>query len=267
MQISAYRDDNNHSNKQRLDQTVLAVRATALECYEDGVEAGLACCSTALDVWNGYSENHTDICDDGNDVADIETATPPEPSIPNSTAATVRRYQWLTSDESNMILDRKSIFVGHVCTIRYESDVQPALHQLISNNNKLQRATHHMVCMYVFVCEILFRFYSKILIVLLQDFVQYAYRLTEEKVVIEKHHKSDVPTTKTLSILKYDSNDDGEDGAGIRLSQLLQLRNEMNVLVVVTRWFGGIHLGSKRFAHIVAAAQSVLVEHHSQTSS
>ena len=99
---------------------------------------------------------------------------------------------------------------------------------------------------------------------------QYAYRLTEEKIVVnsEKHHKNTltVPATKTLSILKYDSNDDGEDGAGIRLSQLLQLRNEMNVLVVVTRWFGGVHLGSKRFAHIVAAAQSVLLEYHTTTS-
>lgn len=83
------------------------------------------------------------------------------------------------------------------------------------------------------------------------------------KVVTESNQKNgSIPATKMLSILKYDSNDDGEDGAGIRLSQLLQLRNEMNVLVVVTRWFGGIHLGSKRFAHIVAAAQSVLVEYH-----
>jgi putative IMPACT (imprinted ancient) family translation regulator len=97
--------------------------------------------------------------------------------------------------------------------------------------------------------------------------VQYAYRLTEEKIVTEKSHKNSTPTTKTLSILKYDSNDDGEDGAGIQLSQLLQLRKEMNVLVVVTRWFGGIHLGSKRFAHIVAAAQCVLVEYHATTAS
>ena len=83
------------------------------------------------------------------------------------------------------------------------------------------------------------------------------------KVVTESNQKNgSIPATKMLSILKYDSNDDGEDGAGIRLSQLLQLRNEMNVLVVVTRWFGGIHLGSKRFAHIVAAAQSVLVEYN-----
>ena len=83
------------------------------------------------------------------------------------------------------------------------------------------------------------------------------------KVVTESNQKNgSIPATKMLSILMYDSNDDGEDGAGIRLSQLLQLRNEMNVLVVVTRWFGGIHLGSKRFAHIVAAAQSVLVEYN-----
>jgi putative IMPACT (imprinted ancient) family translation regulator len=36
----------------------------------------------------------------------------------------------------------------------------------------------------------------------------------------------------------------------------------MNVLIVVTRWFGGIHLGSKRFAHIINVAQITLNEFH-----
>jgi putative IMPACT (imprinted ancient) family translation regulator len=103
---------------------------------------------------------------------------------------------------------------------------------------------------------------------LLRPPFQYAYRVTEEKLVPD--HKANgvqSTTTKTLTIIKYESNDDGEDGAGIRLSQLLQLRKEMNVLVVVSRWYGGIHLGSKRFAHIVSAAQTVLTQYHQGSKS
>lgn len=59
-------------------------------------------------------------------------------------------------------------------------------------------------------------------------------------------------------IWKSDNDDDGEDGAGSRLAQLLQVRHCTNVLVVVSRWFGGIHLGPKRFAHITNAARLVL---------
>jgi len=45
------------------------------------------------------------------------------------------------------------------------------------------------------------------------------------------------------TILKHDNDDDGEDGAGSRLAHLLEMRKEDGVLVVVSRWFGGIHLG------------------------
>ena len=31
------------------------------------------------------------------------------------------------------------------------------------------------------------------------------------------------------------------------------------VLIVVSRWFGGIHLGPKRFAHITNVARTLLV--------
>lgn len=38
----------------------------------------------------------------------------------------------------------------------------------------------------------------------------------------------------------------------------LQILNFQNVLVVVTRWYGGIHLGHDRFRHISNAARQVL---------
>ena len=45
------------------------------------------------------------------------------------------------------------------------------------------------------------------------------------------------------SVLKHDNDDDGEHGAGSKLAHLLQVRGDMNVLVMVARWYGGIHLG------------------------
>ncbi|GAX18025.1 hypothetical protein FisN_18Hu239 [Fistulifera solaris] len=59
-------------------------------------------------------------------------------------------------------------------------------------------------------------------------------------------------------VWKHDNDDDGEDAAGSRLAHLLSVRNENGVLVVVSRWFGGIHLGSKRFAHITNVARQIL---------
>ncbi|KAM0561689.1 hypothetical protein ACHAPJ_002858 [Fusarium lateritium] len=50
------------------------------------------------------------------------------------------------------------------------------------------------------------------------------------------------------------SNDDGESGAGSRLLQLMQSMDLWDSMVVVTRWYGGVHLGSKRFRLITAVA-------------
>lgn len=63
-------------------------------------------------------------------------------------------------------------------------------------------------------------------------------------------------------ILVHDNEDDGEDGAGSRLAQLLESRKEDGVLVLVSRWYGGVHLGPKRFAHIVNVARDLLNDCH-----
>jgi hypothetical protein len=52
--------------------------------------------------------------------------------------------------------------------------------------------------------------------------------------------------------------DDGETGAGSRLAFLLEVTKATDVLVVVTRWFGGILLGDVRFKHISTAARDAL---------
>ena len=58
----------------------------------------------------------------------------------------------------------------------------------------------------------------------------------------------------------YDHEDDGETGAGIKLQHLLQIMKIDNVMVVVTRWYGGVHLGADRFRHILNKARQAILE-------
>lgn len=57
-----------------------------------------------------------------------------------------------------------------------------------------------------------------------------------------------------------DFDDDGETAAGGRLLHLLQAVDAWDVLVVVSRWYGGLKLGPKRFALINTAARDGLVK-------
>ncbi|XP_005093304.1 protein IMPACT [Aplysia californica] len=54
--------------------------------------------------------------------------------------------------------------------------------------------------------------------------------------------------------------DDGETHAGSRMLHLLQIMNAENVMVVVSRWYGGIHLGPDRFKHINNCTRQILEE-------
>jgi putative IMPACT (imprinted ancient) family translation regulator len=56
-----------------------------------------------------------------------------------------------------------------------------------------------------------------------------------------------------------DCDDDGETAAGGRVLHLMQLMDIWNVMVVVTRWYGGHQLGPKRFSIINTVARSAFV--------
>eukprot|EP00668_Euglena_longa_P001024 GGOE01001226.1.p1 GENE.GGOE01001226.1~~GGOE01001226.1.p1 ORF type:complete len:664 (-),score=186.07 GGOE01001226.1:74-2065(-) len=58
--------------------------------------------------------------------------------------------------------------------------------------------------------------------------------------------------------LQEHRDDDGETGAADKLLYLLQVGDARDVVVVVTRWFGGIHLGADRFRHITNVAKELL---------
>lgn len=215
IEISSYRCGSDE--KSRMEAVLVAIRSAAQECLTDGMEGGFACCAAALEAWN---ESGQDI----NTVVIEESA----PVLQLQEEASGQTYRWTTGEP---LLDRKSAFQAHVCRITAESDVRPALFQLLNGNSKLQRATHNM----------------------------WAYRVVE--------HRATDADDRSIAVLKHDNDNDGEDAAGSRLAHLLEMRNEDQVLVVVSRWFGGIHLGPKRFAHITNVARELLVTCHEEWDS
>lgn len=64
--------------------------------------------------------------------------------------------------------------------------------------------------------------------------------------------------TNQLGALVRQHEDDGETAAGSRLAFLLEVTHAENVLVLVSRWFGGVLLGDIRFKHITSAARAAL---------
>ncbi len=95
-----------------------------------------------------------------------------------------------------------------------------ALAELLFNDKKVAKATHNM----------------------------FAYRF---------HHDNDDNSTTTLV---HDNDDDGEKGSGAKLASLLELSGAENVLVVVSRWYGGQLLGPARFKWIAGVARTGLVQ-------
>lgn len=55
-------------------------------------------------------------------------------------------------------------------------------------------------------------------------------------------------------------NDDGESGAGMTILKMLERENVRDHIVVVTRWYGGKHLGGDRFRHVQEAVRVYLRE-------
>ncbi|KAM7388563.1 hypothetical protein PAMP_024730 [Pampus punctatissimus] len=95
---------------------------------------------------------------------------------------------------------------------------------------------------------------------------------TQVKMVLEKLYENKKIASATHNIYAYriycedkhsflqDCEDDGETAAGGRLLHLLQILDVRNVMVVVSRWYGGILLGPDRFKHINNSARNILVE-------
>jgi putative IMPACT (imprinted ancient) family translation regulator len=59
--------------------------------------------------------------------------------------------------------------------------------------------------------------------------------------------------------------DDGEAGAGAVILKMLEREGLADQIVVVTRWYGGVHLGGDRFAHVVTCTRAMLAALRTET--
>lgn len=82
---------------------------------------------------------------------------------------------------------------------------------------------------------------------------------TDKKVAKATHNMTSWRIKGPNNTVFQDCNDDGESAAGSRMLHLMQLMDVWNVMIVVTRWYGGVHLGPDRFRLINTAAREALV--------
>lgn len=126
---------------------------------------------------------------------------------------------WILSD---VMTEKKSVFVGRVACVNSLAQAQAFLDHLTATDRKVAAATHNIS----------------------------AWRIRQKK--------SDTADAGETIVQDYD--DDGETAAGGRLLHVMQLMDVWDVVVVVTRWFGGIHLGPARFRLINDAGRDALVK-------
>ena len=62
-------------------------------------------------------------------------------------------------------------------------------------------------------------------------------------------------------------NDDGEAGAGIVILRMLEREELFDHVVIVTRWFGGTHLGGDRFRRVQDCVRAYLDQDLSPSNS
>ncbi|KAF9923350.1 hypothetical protein FBU30_006566 [Linnemannia zychae] len=87
-------------------------------------------------------------------------------------------------------------------------------------------------------------------------------QLKEEnkKVIKATHNIMAYRVENENGTIAQDNDDDGETAAGSRLLHLMSILDVKNVVVVVSRWYGGIPLSADRFKHINNAARLLLDE-------
>ncbi|CAI4037734.1 hypothetical protein SMKI_04G0650 [Saccharomyces mikatae IFO 1815] len=151
-------------------------------------------------------------------------------------------------NESEVLIDRKSKFQARCCTLQDQKDIPFILQDLVQNNKAVSKASH--MHMYAWrTAEIA---------------NELNFQQDQKKKSSKNNKKSSNHANKSKMVIVQPKNieqgsaDCGEAGAGQRLLTLLERANIFNVLVIVTRWYGGTPLGSSRFRHISTCAVETL---------
>ena len=121
---------------------------------------------------------------------------------------------------SAVVTEKKSTFVARACDVKSPQQAKNSLVHLLDTDKRAAKATHNIT----------------------------AYRI-----------RSPAAPGSTTEITYQDCDDDGETAAGGRLLHLLQVMDVWDILVVVSRWYGGVKLGPDRFSIINNVARDAVV--------
>ena len=130
---------------------------------------------------------------------------------------------------STTVTEKKSVFLARACSITSPAHAQNCIAHLLETDRRAAKATHNIT----------------------------AYRIQ----TTSAETAGTAGTAGKVSELTFqDCDDDGESAAGGRVLHLLQLMDAWGVLIVVSRWFGGVKLGSDRFRIINQVVREVIVK-------
>jgi len=197
------------------------------------------------------------------DPKDRSATTTPPPPAPTSTdlveplseslltihantavASSTKPPNWILSDS---LVVNKSTFIARCLRITSLSEATESISHLLATNKKVASATHNITA---------WRIKQRSILHTNADKSATTYPPSSKSKTTSATVAAD---TQTPEIIIQDSDDDGETAAGGRLLHLLQLMDVWNVVVVVTRWYGGVKLGPDRFRCINTVAREALV--------
>ncbi len=115
--------------------------------------------------------------------------------------------------------EKKSIFLARACCVTSPEQVQSFISHLLSHDKRVSKATHN-ISAYRILC---------------------------------------LSSSAEHELAFQDCDDDGENAAGGRLLHMLQVMDVWGVLVVVSRWYGGVRLGPDRFRIINSVAREAVM--------
>ncbi|KKK12853.1 hypothetical protein AOCH_004047, partial [Aspergillus ochraceoroseus] len=140
---------------------------------------------------------------------------------------------WVLSD---VVTEKKSVFVGRAARVTSLDQAQGFLDYLLAVDRKVAAATHNIS----------------------------AWRIRQRGSFVAGGGggggKEKAAGGESAEMIVQDCDDDGETAAGGRLLHLMQLMDVWDVVVVVTRWYGGVLLGPDRFRIINAVGRDALLK-------
>lgn len=144
----------------------------------------------------------------------------------------IEQVEHLTIIHGEITKERKSTFQSHLCSVHSMADVD-LFRRTVLSDKRIAQATHNITA---------YRFTGPLL----------GHNTTEQGIV------SSSSAYNVISFHDYDS--DGEIAAGGKLAEMMRLMCVGGVAVIVSRWFGGVLLGSDRFKLICNSARKLLEE-------